>query len=113
MPLTGHVRFGGGSRGKGSELQIPRRAAYPAPHCLKPSLQWWKTHTLRHGALGRSRRHRTIRSFVVSTLPAGGRRTASSLKGTDRAAYLTLDTSSARGIRDGLRGASPMATEGS
>jgi hypothetical protein len=37
----------------------------------------------------------------------------SSLKGTDRAAYVTLDTSSARGIRDRLRDESPMATEGS
>jgi len=44
-------------------------------------------------------------------LPAGGRRATNPLKGTDRAAYVTLDTSNTRGIRDRLRGASPMATE--
>ncbi len=32
-------------------------------------------------------------------------------QGNGRAAYVTLDTSSARGIRDHLRGASPMVTE--
>ena len=50
--------------------------------------------------------------FPRPNLPAGGRRAASPLKGTDRAAYVTLDTSGARGMRDRLRGASPMATEG-
>ncbi len=39
MPLTGHVRFGGGSRGKGPGIQAPRRVAYPALNCLKPNLQ--------------------------------------------------------------------------
>ena len=33
-------------------------------------------------------------------------------QGDGRAAYVTLDTSNARGIRDRLRGASPRATEG-
>jgi hypothetical protein len=33
--------------------------------------------------------------FLVSTLPVGGRRATSSLKETDRAAYVTLDTSGA------------------
>ena len=36
-----------------------------------------------------------IPTFVISTLPAGGRRAASPLKGTDRDAYVTLDTSGA------------------
>jgi hypothetical protein len=45
--------------------------------------------------------------------PPGRRTTGSELvQGDGRDAYVTLDTSSARGIRDGLRGASPMATEG-
>jgi hypothetical protein len=35
MPLTGHVRFGGGPRGKWSAFQAARRVAYPAPDCLK------------------------------------------------------------------------------
>jgi hypothetical protein len=39
MPLTGHVRFGGGLRGKGPEFQAPRRVAYPALDCLNPNLQ--------------------------------------------------------------------------
>jgi hypothetical protein len=87
------------------------RVIWRRPDCLKPSLQWCKRHTLRHGILGRSHRHQTAPSFVVPTLPAGGRQAASLLKGTDRVAYVTLDTSSARGIRDRLRDASPMATE--
>ena len=33
-------------------------------------------------------------------------------QGNGQAAYVTLDTSNARGIRDRLRGASPRATEG-
>jgi hypothetical protein len=33
--------------------------------------------------------------FFVSTLPAGGRQATSLFKGTDRAAYITLDTSGA------------------
>ncbi len=33
------------------------------------------------------------------------------VQGDGRDAYVTLDTSGARGIRDGLRGASPMVTE--
>jgi hypothetical protein len=36
-----------------------------------------------------------IPTFVISILPAGGRRAASTLKGTDRDAYVTLDTSGA------------------
>ncbi len=39
MPLTGHVRFGGGLRGKGPACQAPRRVAYPALYCLNPNLQ--------------------------------------------------------------------------
>jgi hypothetical protein len=34
---------------------------------------------------------RRLRIFVVPTLPAGGRQAASLLKGTDRAAYVTLE----------------------
>ncbi|GLZ02495.1 hypothetical protein Acsp02_97460 [Actinoplanes sp. NBRC 103695] len=52
-----------------------------------------------------------IPTFVISTLLTGGRRVMNSFKGTDRDAYVTLDTSGARGIRDGLRGESPTATE--
>jgi hypothetical protein len=33
------------------------------------------------------------------------------IEGDERDAYVTLDTSNARGIRDRLRGASPMVTE--
>jgi hypothetical protein len=36
-----------------------------------------------------------IPTFVISTLPAGGRQAVSLFKGTDRDAYVTLDTSSA------------------
>jgi len=35
--LTGHFRFGGGHAEKGPELWVPRRVAYPAPHCLTRS----------------------------------------------------------------------------
>ena len=37
-----------------------------------------------------------IPSFVISTLLAGGRRATSPFKGTDRDAYVTLDTSNAQ-----------------
>jgi hypothetical protein len=46
--------------------------------------------------------------FVVSTLPAGGRRAASLLKGTDRPPTSRSIRLAQRGIRDGLRGASPI-----
>ncbi len=36
-----------------------------------------------------------IPTFVISTLLAGGRQAVSLFKGTDRDAYVTLDTSSA------------------
>jgi hypothetical protein len=49
---------------------------------------------------------------MAPILPAGGQRAVSSPKGMEQAAYVALDTSSARGIRDRLRDASPMATEG-
>jgi hypothetical protein len=64
---------------------LPRKARVirRKPHCLKPSHQRWNTHTLRHDVLGRSRRYRTSPTFLVSNLPAGGRRTASSLKETE------------------------------
>jgi hypothetical protein len=92
-------------------LPCKARVIWRRPDCLKPSHQRCKRHTPRHGALCRGHRHRTIPTFVVSTLPVGGRQATSLFKGTDRAAYVTLDTSNARGIRDGLRGESPTVTE--
>ena len=87
------------------------RVIWRRPNCLKPSFQRCKRHTLCHDACSHSHRYQTGPTFLVPILPAGGRRAMSSFKGTDRAAYVTLDTSGARGMRDRLRGASPMATE--
>ena len=76
-------------------LPCKARVIRRRPDCLKPSLQRCKRHTPRHGACCRGHRHRAIPTFVVSTLPAGGRRAASPFKETDRDAYVTLDTSGA------------------
>ena len=65
-------------------LPCKARVIRQRPDCLNPSLQWWKVHTPRHGAWGRGHRYRAIPTFVVLTLPAGGRRAASPFKGTDR-----------------------------
>src|SRR6266568_4548400 len=40
-------------------------------------------HTPRYGVWNRGHRHRMIPTFVISTLPAGGRRATSLFKGTD------------------------------
>ncbi len=64
-------------------------------------------HILRHDAWSRSHRHQMVLSFAIPTLPAGGRWAMSSLKGTDWAAYVTLDTSSAKGNAGSPTGREP------
>jgi hypothetical protein len=49
--------------------------------------------------------------FSVSTLPAGGRQATRLFKGTDGPPTSRSIRPAHRGIRDGLRGASPMVTE--
>ena len=72
----------------------PRKARVTGrrPDCLKPSPQMGTSPdtTPEVGATGIGRFR-----FFVSTLPAGGRQATSLFKGTDRAAYITLDTSGA------------------
>ena len=70
-------------------LPCKARVIWRRPDCLKPSLQRCKRHTSRHSTCCRGHRYRAIPTFVVLTLPAGGRRAASPFKGTDRDAYVT------------------------
>lgn len=55
MPLTGHVRFGGGPQGKGPACQVPRRVAYPAFDYLNPNLQKMQSSIRRKDACNRCR----------------------------------------------------------
>jgi hypothetical protein len=85
---------------------IWRRSDY-----LKPSLQWWKcAHPpTRHLLSGPPA---SDDSDFRRLNPPGRWATGNEhVQGDGQAAYVTLDTSNARGIRDGLQGASPMVTE--
>ena len=52
-----------------------------------------------------------IPRFVILNPPGRWATGSELVQGGGQDAYVTLDTSGARGIRDGLRGASPMVTE--
>src|SRR5215472_14003533 len=106
-------QHGGKARGVVKALMAPPRKArviWRRPDCLKLSSQGWKCASSDYNAY--SEPPASGESPFLRPNPSGWWTVSSELtQGNGRAAYVTLDTSSARGIRDRLRGASPMATE--
>jgi len=92
-------------------LPCKTRVIWRRPDCLKPSPQGWKCAFSDTQRPEQSHRHQTTSLRVVPTLPGRWTVDKESTQGDGKAAYVALDTSSARGIRDCLRGASPMVTE--
>ena len=92
----------------GAVLQDPRDMAKAGlPEAQSPALQAYFPRSPR---LSRGHRRRAV--MTVSRVTSGRWAMASEvIEGDERAAYVTLDTSSVRGTGDRLQDASPRATE--
>jgi hypothetical protein len=93
-------------------LLCKARMPWRRPDCFKPSRQRWKCSS--PDTTPEVRATGIRRSEALRPNPSGRWAADNEFaQGDGKAAYSTLDTSNARGMRDRLRGASPMATEGS
>jgi len=79
-------------------------------HCLNPNPQWCNR-TPAATAPGPQRPRSGSSEFRDRLPPPGGAMENDSIEGDEWDAYVTLDTFSTDGTRDGLKGASPTATE--
>jgi hypothetical protein len=111
MPLTGHVRFGGGPRRKGPGTPGTSLRGLPCTGLFEAQFPGMEMCILRHKTPG-AEPPVSGESPLLRPNPSGWWTVGNELtQGNGQAAYVTLDTSSARGIRDCLRGASPKVTE--
>src|SRR5437764_521810 len=92
-------------------LPCKARVIWRSPNWLKPSLQRCKRSHLPTRRLMSGPPASGDSDFRHLNPPGRWATGSEPVQGDGRDTYVTLDTSSARGIRDGLRGASPTVTE--
>ena len=79
-------------------------------HCLNPNPQWWNRTPAATASRSQCPRSGSF-EFRDRLPPPGGAMENDSIQGDEWDAYVTLDTFSTNGTRDGLTGASPTVTE--